>query len=77
MARAMPGSSSRADFRDEEIRHVVLACVKAAHVGLGPAVPVETAAQPDAIIQAEHVVSDVAGRLRSLELGARGHMGRR
>ena len=58
----------RPDFSDEEIRHVVLACVKAAHVGLGPAVPPEAAAQQDAIFQAERIVSDVAVRLRSLGL---------
>lgn len=33
----------RPDFSDEEIRHVVLACVKAAHVGLEPTVPTEAA----------------------------------
>src|SRR5690242_5071709 len=54
------------DFGDEEIRHVVLACVKAAHVGLGPAVPGEVAAQLDAAFQAERVVGDVAARLRFL-----------
>lgn len=58
------------DFCDEEIRHVVLACVKAAHVGLGPAVLPEAAAQLDASFQAERIVSDVAARLRSLGLGA-------
>lgn len=56
------------NFSDEEIRHVVLACVKAAHVGLGPAVPPEAAAQLDAVYQAERIVNDVAARLRSLGL---------
>lgn len=65
------------DFGDEEIRHVVLACVKAAHVGLGPAVPPEAAAQLDAVFQAERIVSDVAARLRSLGLGARERLVRR
>ena len=54
------------DFSDEEIRHVVLACVKAAHVGVDPAEPVEAAAQPYTVLQAERIVSDVATRLRSL-----------
>lgn len=61
----------RPDFSDDEIRHVVLACVKAAHVDLDPAVPVEAAAQLGAIFQAERVVSDVAARLRSLGNGVR------
>jgi hypothetical protein len=56
----------RPDFSDEEIRHVVLACVKAAHIGLGPAVPVDAAAQPYTVLQAERIVSEVATRLRSL-----------
>lgn len=56
------------DFSDEEIRHVVLACVKAAHVGLGPAVPEEAIAQLDADFPAERVVSDIAARLRALDL---------
>lgn len=67
----------RPDFSDEEIRHVVLACVKAAHVGLGPAVPLEAAAQLDAVFQAERIVSDVAARLRALGSGARGRLTRR
>jgi hypothetical protein len=67
----------RPDFSDEEIRHVVLACVKAAHVGLGPAVPLEDAAHLDAVFQAEHIVSDVAARLRSLGSGARERFVRR
>jgi hypothetical protein len=67
----------RPDFSDEEIRHVVLACVKAAHVGLGPAVPPEAAAQLDAVFQAERIVSDVAARLRSLGIGARERLVRR
>jgi hypothetical protein len=60
----------RPDFSDEEIRHVVLACVKAAHVGLGPAVP------PEAVFQAERIVSDVAARLDSLGIGARARLRR-
>ncbi len=67
----------RPDFGDDEIRHVVLACVKAAHVGLGPAVPVETAAQLDAVFQAERIVGDVAARLRALGHGARERLVRR
>ena len=56
----------RPDFSDEEIRHVVLACVKAAHTpGLG-LVPTEVTSQLDALFAAERVVSSVASRLRSL-----------
>jgi len=58
----------RPDFSDEEIRHVVLACVKAAHVGLDPDVPLAAADQQDVIFLAESIVSDVAARLRSLGL---------
>ena len=61
------------DFGDEEIRHVVLACVKAAHVGLEPAVPMD-AAPLDTVIEAERVVGDVAARLRSLGTGAPGRL---
>ncbi len=67
----------RPDFSDEEIRHVVLACVKAAHVGLGPAVPHAAAAQLDAIFQAERIVGDVAARLRALGMDARERLTRR
>ena len=67
----------RPDFSDDEIRHVVLACVKAAHVGLGPAVPIEDVAQLDAIFQAERIVNDVAARLRALGNGARERLVRR
>ena len=67
----------RPDFNDEEIRHVVLACVKAAHVGLGPAVPADAAAQLDTLFQAERIVSDVAARLRSLGSGAKERLSRR
>ena len=56
----------RPDFSGEEIRHVVLACVKAAHVGLGPAVRVADVENLDAGLQAERIVSDVAARLRAL-----------
>jgi hypothetical protein len=65
------------DFSDEEIRHVVLACVKAAHVGLGPADLPEDTAQLAPIFQAERIVSDVAARLRSLGMGARERLVRR
>lgn len=65
----------RPDFSDEEIRHVVLACVKAAHVDAVP-VTAEVAAQLDSLRLAEQVVSDVAQRLRSFGSGLRGLGGR-
>jgi hypothetical protein len=56
---------------DEEIRHVVLACVKAAHVQTGPAIAPGVAAQLDAMFLAEQVWSDVASQLRTLKTGFR------
>jgi hypothetical protein len=67
----------RPETTDEEIRHVVLACVKAAHVGAGPAVAPEIAAQLDAVLQAEQIVGQVAARLRTLGTGLRREFGGR
>jgi hypothetical protein len=59
----------RPDAPDEEIRHVVLACVKAAHAAApAPAV----AANLDAMFRAERIVADVSARLRTLG-GGLGH----
>lgn len=56
---------------DEEIRHVVLACVKAAHAQLGPAVSPTVAAQIESMVLAEQIVGDVAARLRDIGTGIR------
>lgn len=56
----------RPDFSDDEIRHVVLACVKAAHIGLGPAVPGAAGAIPGSGLQTEYIVGEVAAHLRPL-----------
>lgn len=66
----------RPDFSDEEIRHVVLACVKAAHVD-AQVVTEAVAAQLDSLRLAEQVVSDVAQRLRSIGAELRGGLGGR
>jgi hypothetical protein len=51
---------------DEEIRHVVLACVKAVHAPGVPAAAMDVAAQLDGLFRAERLVDDVAARLRAL-----------
>ena len=60
----------RPDFNDDEIRHVVLACVKAAHVGLLTEETSPSTELPDAVIHTERVIGDVASRLRTLDSSA-------
>lgn len=67
----------RPDASDEEVRHVVLACFKAAHTQLGPALSPAVVAQLDMLHQAEQIIGGVAARLKSFGSGFRGELGHR